>query len=333
MQNIEIDLKASDKYKIIKDTSEKRNIRFTVYELCEIASVSKSGYYNWLNNADKRESREIQDKEDFDLILEAYNYKGIKKGAKSIYMRLLRHNPPVVMNIKKIRRLMKKYGLFCKIRVANPYKRMIKAIKSNRMFDNTLNREFRNHGARTILLTDITYIRLNDGFAYLSVILDAYTKECLSHVLSPNLQLDFVLETVNQLMKNHGKELHTDALLHSDQGIHYRAIKFVTLIKDLDLRQSMSRKGNCWDNSPQESFFGHMKDDIKDKVKKCHTYEELKQVIGEYIDYYNNERYQWDLAKLSPVEYYKYITTGEYPIALYKVFGNKEKPKLPNILI
>ncbi len=145
MQNIEIDLKVSDKYKIIKDTSEKRNIRFTVYELCEIASVSKSGYYNWLNNADKRESREIQDKEDFDLILEAYNYKGIKKGAKSIYMRLLRHNPPIVMNIKKIRRIMKEYGLFCKIRVANPYKRMIKAIKANTTFNNSLNREFRTH--------------------------------------------------------------------------------------------------------------------------------------------------------------------------------------------
>lgn len=291
MQNIEIDLKASDKFKIIKDTYAKRNIKFIIYELCEIASVSKSGYYNWLNNAEKRESRETQDKQDFEFILEAYNYKDVKKGAKSIYMRLLRHNPPVVMNIKKIRRLMKKYGLFCKIRVANPYKRMIKAIKSNRMFDNTLNREFRNHGEGTILLTDITYIRLNDGFAYLSAILDAYTKECLSYVLSPNLQLNFVLETVNQLMRNHGKELHTDALLHSDQGIHYRAIKFVTLVKDIDLRQSMSRKGNCWDNSPQESFFGHMKDDIKDKVKKCQTFEELKQVIDEYIDYYNNERY------------------------------------------
>lgn len=254
MQNIEIDLKASDKYKIIKVTSEKKNIKFTIAELCDIASVSKSGYYNWLNNADKREIKEEQDRNDFELILEAYNYKGIKKGAKSIYMRLLRHNPPVVMNIKKIRRIMKKYGLFCKIRVANPYKRMIKAIKTNRMFDNTLNREFRNHGERTILLTDITYIKLNDGFVYLSVILDAYTKECLAHVLSPNLQLDFVLETINLLIKNHGKELHTDALLHSDQGIHYRAIKFVTLIKNLELRQSMSRKGNCWDNSPQESF-------------------------------------------------------------------------------
>ena len=125
-------------------------------------------------------------------------------------------------------------------------------------------------------------------------------------------------------MKNHGKELHTDALLHSDQGIHYRAIKFVTLTKDLDLRQSMSRKGNCWDNSLQESLFRHIKDDIKDKVKKCYAFEELKQVIDEYIDYYNNERYQWDLAKLSPVEYYKYITTGEYPIALYKVFVIKK---------
>lgn len=78
MQNIEIDLKASDKFKIIKDTSAKRNIKFTVNELCEIASVSKSGYYNWLNNAEKRGIKEGQDRNDFELILEAYNYKGVK---------------------------------------------------------------------------------------------------------------------------------------------------------------------------------------------------------------------------------------------------------------
>lgn len=333
MQNIEIDLKPSDKFKIIQETVELKKIRFTVEELCDIASVSRSGYYSWIKASDKRIAREEDDRKAFELILEAFNYRGIKKGARPIYMRLLRHDPPVIINIKRIRRIMKKYGLFCNIRNANPYKRMIKAIKMNRMFENILNREFKNHGERTILLTDITYIRLNDGFVYLSVVLDAYTKEVLAHVLSPNLHLDFVLETVNMLIKNHGKELHTDALMHSDQGIHYRAIKFVSLLKDSNLRQSMSRRGNCWDNSPQESFFGHMKDDIKDKIKICKTFEEMKLIINDYIDYYNNERYQWDLAKLAPTEYYKYITTGEYPEALFKIFKNKEKPVLPELLI
>ena len=72
----------------------------------------------------------------------------------------------------------------------------------------------------------------------------------------------------------------------------------------------MSRKGNCWDNAPQESFFGHMKDEID--VSECSKYREVKEIIDDWMYYYNNERYQWQLAKLSPNEYYKYITTGDY---------------------
>ena len=82
----------------------------------------------------------------------------------------------------------------------------------------------------------------------------------------------------------------------------------------------MSRKGNCWDNAPQESFFGHMKDEID--LSKCKTFEEVKVIIDDWMDYYNNERYQWNLARLSPVEYYKYITTGEYPLE----FGKNKNP-------
>lgn len=74
----------------------------------------------------------------------------------------------------------------------------------------------------------------------------------------------------------------------------------------------MSRRGNCWDNAPQESFFGHMKDEMH--IDKCNTFDELKQEVDNYMDYYNNDRYQWDLAKLSPNQYYRYLETGEYPI-------------------
>ena len=76
----------------------------------------------------------------------------------------------------------------------------------------------------------------------------------------------------------------------------------------------MSRRGNCWDNAPQESFFGHMKDHIKQKLSECKTFSEVKLIIDDYIDYYNNRRYQWQLAKLSPNEYYKFVTTGVYPL-------------------
>lgn len=290
----------------------KDNNLLTVSMLCEIAHVSRSGYYNWVNSENKRIEKENNDKKDFEIILEAYQYRGYDKGAKGIYMRLLHMNPPVIMNVKKIRRLMKKYNLFCPIRQANPYRRMAKALKTNNVADNVLNREFKEHGPRMVLLTDITYIPYNATRCYLSVILDAFTKEVLSYVLSDSLEVDFVLDTVNQLIENHGISLSTETLIHSDQGCHYTSYSFIQILKDKQLRQSMSRKGNCWDNAPQESFFGHMKDEID--LSKCKTFDDAKAMIDDWIDYYNDERYQWDLAKLSPTEYYKYITTGEYPI-------------------
>ena len=304
----------SYKFKIIYEMTQKENNMLTVSMLCEIAQVSRSGYYNWVNSEDMRIKKENKDKKDFEIILQAYQYRGYNKGARSIYMRLIHMNPPIVMNVKKIRRLMKKYNLFCPIRKANPYRRMAKALKTNNVADNILNREFKEHGPRMVLLTDITYIPYHNTKCYLSVILDAFTKKILSYVLSESLEVDFVLETVNQLIEKHGISLSTKTLVHSDQGCHYTSYSFIQILKDKKLRQSMSRRGNCWDNAPQESFFGHMKDEIN--LSKCRIFNDVKTIINDWIDYYNNERYQWNLAKLSPVEYYKYITTGEYPLKM-----------------
>ena len=124
--------------------------------------------------------------------------------------------------------------------------------------------------------------------------------------------MDFVLETVNILIYNHRNNLQTDAILHSDQGCHYTSISFRQLLKGKELRQSMSRRGNCWDNAPQEFFFGHMKDEIH--LYKCSTYDELCNEIYNYMDYYNNERYQWKLAKLAPNQYSEYLITGKHPL-------------------
>ena len=194
----------------------KKNNMLSLKMLCEIANVSRSGYYNWVASKENRNLKEEQDRKDFEIILIAYNYKGYNKGARGIYMRLLHMDPPIIMNVKKIRRLMKKYNLFCPIRQANPYRRMAKALKTNNVADNLLNREFKMHGPRNILLTDITYLPYNGTRCYLSTILDAYTKEILSYVLSESLEVDFVLETVNQLIDNHGISLTTETLVHSD---------------------------------------------------------------------------------------------------------------------
>ena len=273
---------------------------------------SGSGYYNRVNSKDKRDEQERKDRHDFELILEAFSHRGYDKGVRGIHMRLLHMDPPILMNVKKISRLMHKYNLICPIRQANPYRRMAAALKTNNVADNLVNREFEEHGPRSILLTDITYIPYNGTFAYLSTIIDAFTKQVLSYAISDNLKLDFVLLTVEQLIRNHRISLDEETIIHSDRGVHYTSYKFIEIVKDSNLRQSMSRRANCWDNAPQESFFGHMKDEID--VSNCTDFCEVKDIIDDWIDYYNNERYQWDLAKLSPNEYYSYITTGIYPL-------------------
>lgn len=231
-------------------------------------------------------------------------------------MRLIHQG--IVMNHKKIRRLMKKYGLSCPIRKLNPYRQMMRALQTDAVAGNHVNREFTLHGPRKVLLTDITYIRFKEDFIYLSVIIDAYTMQVLSYVLSPSLEIDFVLETVDQLIEEHGISLDQETYIHSDQGCHYTSVKFRELINNYSLRQSMSRRGNCWDNAPQESFFGHLKDETRLRKHKIDDYEKIAAIIDDWIDYYNNDRYQIRLAMLSPNEYYKYVTTGEDPLASYR---------------
>ena len=310
-------------FEIIQKTVSSLHNRISIKMMCQVAGVSRSGYYTWLKVAPVREIREEHDRADFEFILEAYNKRGYTKGARGIYMCLLHHSPTVIMNLKKIRRLMKKYNLLCPIRKKNPYRLMAKAMKTNSVSPNLLNREFECYGPRIVLLTDITYIPYNGVFAYLSTILDAFTKQILSYVLSDSLEVDFVLETVRILMNDHGISMHDETLVHSDQGCHYTSHKFIDLLKDNDLRQSMSRRGNCWDNAPQESFFGHMKDSID--LSSCTLFSQVKDIIDDYIDYYNNDRYQWDLAKLSPNEYFQFVTTGVYPLKI------SNPPSVPGI--
>lgn len=312
-------------FEIIYNTVQQSDNSLSVKELCSIAGVSRSGYYAWVKASPMREQQELQDRADFDLILIAFKMHGYSKGARGIYMAMIHMNPPVIMNLKKIRRLMLKFHLVCPFRRPNPYKRMAKALKTSNYADNLLMREFECYGPRMVLLTDITYLPYNGTFAYLSTILDAFTKQILSYVLSDSLEVDLVLETINKLVDEHGISLHAETIVHSDQGSHYTSYSFIDILHSKGLRQSMSRRGNCWDNAPQESFFGHMKDHIKPKLETCTEYTEVMEIIDDYMDYYNNRRYQWHLAKLSPNEYYNFVTTGEYPLDI------PNTPELPVI--
>lgn len=283
----------SKRFELIHEIMSTRGNILELNDLYQTAGVSRSGYYKWIRSEDVRREKEEKDRADFELVLEAFKHRGYDKGVRGINMYLLHRNPQIIMNPKKIRRLMHKYGLLCPIRKANPYRRMAAALKTSNYADNLVKREFEQHGPRMILLTDITYLPYNDTFAYLSTIIDGFTKQVLSYVLSENLKVDFVLQTVEQLIKNHGISLSKETIIHSDQGAHYSSYSFIEIVNNYNLRQSMSRRGNCWDNAPQESFFGHMKDEID--ISQCTDFAEVKYKIDDWIQYYNDERYQLNI--------------------------------------
>lgn len=279
-----------------------------IIDACELLGVSRSGYYNYVKNADNRRLRETEDQEWKAKIEEAYNYRDYKKGSRSIVM-YFKNKLGIKVNRKKVQRLMRKYDIFCPIRKVNPYKRIAKATKEHSTVENKLNRQFNQGIAKKILLTDITYLPGANGFiGYLSTIKDGATNEILAHYVSDSLKLDISLNTIDLLVSAHGVTLHEDAFIHSDQGVHYTSPKYHKKLADNNLGQSMSRRGNCWDNAPQESFFGHLKDEID--YKNCKNIGDLRAIVDDYIDYYNNERGQWNLKKLPPVHYRKQLLLG-----------------------
>lgn len=276
--------------------------------MCKISGVSRSGYYKYFSYSTMktRKFKEVRDLESKENILAAYNFKGRKKGAKQIKMTLKNHFG-INYNLKRIRRIMKKYNIICPHRKANPYRRMMKATKEHTVLPNLLNREFKQESPGKVLLTDISYIFFKNGQkAYLSTILDASTNEVLAYNISKSLKIDIVTNTIDKLVQSNKKILRKDSFIHSDQGAHYTSPIFQNKIKEINLGQSMSRRGNCWDNAPQESFFGHLKDETN--INTCETFQDLVNEIDDYMDYHNNYRGQWNLKKMTPVQYRNHLT-------------------------
>ena len=294
------------KYLLINEIVKKYDLKNKISYLCNLLEVSRSGYYAYFSveREQKRNKKNQKDEELRNNILKAYKFKNRKKGARQIKMTLEKEFN-IVYNLKRIRRIMKKYNIVCPIRKVNPYKQMIKATKEHSVVPNLLNRNFKQKIPYKVLLTDITYLFYGNGQkAYLSTIKDASTNEIIAYNVSKSLQLDIALITL-ELLKKNKVSLPKGAFIHSDQGVHYTSPTYHKKVKELKLEQSMSRRGNCWDNAPQESFFGHFKDESY--IKECNTYEELIKEIDEYMDYYNNYRCQWNLKKMTPVDYRNHL--------------------------
>jgi transposase InsO family protein len=295
---------ASRKYILIKQVVEKYDLHRHISYLCEISDVSRSGYYNYFSKSSisNRKRKSFLDKKARKDILKAIRYKNRpNKGARQIKM-ILQDIFNINYSLKKIRRIMNKFNLRCYVRRPNPYRKMMKATLEHSILPNLLKRNFKQKYPGKVLLTDITYLILPNGKTfYLSVILDASTNEVLAHHLSDSLKIPIVIETLNKLKRLRKVTICKDAMIHSDQGVHYTSPIFQEAVKKLDLIQSMSRRGNCWDNAVIESFFGHMKDEIC--LEKCKNLEDVTAEINNYMHYHNNHRYQWNMERKTPVQY------------------------------
>ncbi|WP_138752134.1 IS3 family transposase [Paenibacillus sinopodophylli] len=302
-----MNLRKSKLFELIAEAVDQGLGRMTRY-LCELLDVSRSGYYNYVKAADARLERARLDVVAGEWIKKAFYWKGFKKGSRSIKM-VLQNKFGIIYNLKRIRRLMKKLNLVCPHRKPNPYIRMAKATLEHRTLPNKLQRDFKKGIPGLVLLTDITYLPYNrTEVGYLSTILDASSGELLAYHLSKRIDLSIATQTIDKLMKQRRVKLHKAVFIHSDQGSHYTSPTYQKLLKQKGLGQSMSRRGNCWDNAPQESFFGHMKDHVDNRG--CISFQELQDEIDRYIRYYNHHRYQWGLKKMTPVQYRNHLLSA-----------------------
>ena len=181
----------------------------------------------------------------------------------------------------------------------------MKKTKEHRIFPNILDRQFTQLIPFKVFCTDITYLFFNNRVAYLSAVKDVASGEIVAWSLKTHITMELVLDTVKSMKNNTAIPSLKDALIHSDQGFHYTNPQYIGMIDVAGMKQSMSRKGNCIDNSPMESFFGHFKDEVD--YKSCKSFEELLAMVKEYIEYYNNQRQQWELKKMTPVDYRNHL--------------------------
>lgn len=277
------------------------NSNLSLEKLCKKFGVSRSGFYLWKNR-----SVNPRDEEALHLISTIFNEKKQRSGARTIKM-ILERKHKIVMNLKKISRIKNKYGLETIIRRRNKYRYVAKGGADHQFVPNLLRREFNPGQVDRVYSTDITYLNFGNGQrAYLSAVKDLGSKEIVHFKVAKNIQLELATDGLDIILKKLSPTKRQKLIIHSDQGTHYTTKGFRETLKRYRVTQSMSRRGNCIDNAPIESFFGHLKDEID--LKNCKRYDELISKVTNYIDYYNNDRPQWDLKRKTPAECRRLLT-------------------------
>ena len=270
-----------EKIILIREFREKYSLKI----LLKILKLNKSTYYYAEKHFDEQE-KENQELEQEILEIFEENYRHY--GRPRITLELQKRG--FLVNHKKVQKLMTKMGL-----KATPKRRRYNSYHGDagRIAPNILARDFGTTRPYQKLGTDITQFITPFGKLYLSPIIDFHTREVLAFDISKSPDMKQILRMMNNLKSKHGDRL-LGAVIHSDQGYQYQHPLYRKLVTDLGMVQSMSRKGNCLDNSPTENFFGRLKTEMY--YPNEYSFESLKEVeteIKKYIDYYNNERLVW----------------------------------------
>ena len=259
--------------------------------LLKYAGMSRSTYYYYVKKSKQTDKYASIKKE----IIDIYHENQGRYGYRRITMEL--HNRGYVINHKTVQRLMKTLNIKCMVRIKKyrSYKGEI-----GKVAPNIIQRDFKATAPNQKWTTDITEFSLFGKKLYLSPILDMYNSEIISYNISERPTLHQVMDMLDKAFDKLPDNTHL--VFHSDQGWQYQHKTYQYRLKEKGIKQSMSRKGNCLDNSIMENFFGLLKSELL-YLKEFKSIEEFKNELERYIYYYNNKRIKGKLKGMSPVQY------------------------------
>jgi len=261
--------------------------------MCTVLKVKRSGYYGWLKSQEKPN----KDKELVSLIKEIFNDSRKTYGSRRIKRALedKRHT----VSRRKICRLMKENGLFCKAK--RKFKVTTNSNHKHPIAPNLLERKFNVTAANKFFVGDITYVNTKEGWLYLAVVIDLFSRKVVGWSMDKNMTSTLVNDAL--LMALWSRRPPKGLIWHTDQGCQYASESHRNLLKEHGIVQSMSRRGNCWDNAVSESFFHTLKIEL-DFKQIFESREQAKQEIFEYIEvFYNKKRMHSSINYLSPQEF------------------------------
>ena len=262
--------------------------KYSISEMCRFFEVSRSGYYDYV----KRMDIPAWDLPLADKIRECQEHSHRTYGYRRVHIWLERQG--IYRNPKTVLRVMQKYNLLSEVR-RKKYHNYTNGIY---VYKNHLARDFHADRPNQKWVTDISYIKTRQGFLYLSIIRDLYDNSIVAYKTGTEQNINLVLSTIRAAKRK--EKVTAELQLHSDQGFQYTSQAYYSLTKSYHITPSMSSRGNPYDNAMAENFFSILKTECIYRTK-IRTYEEARLLIGEYIQFYNNERIQLK-TKLTPLE-------------------------------